>query len=208
MIERHTVAYHRVYYIKREMGWPHERNVPIRLRGYSELIMSRIHPRIRKKIDSAIKRGYTLDQKPDFTGLLKFICKYNPIKPIHIGYVGKTRMDIWLPTEDEAHDLCKELKAQVVMTEALEGKEINTNATPSDTGYYEVYVRMWLHAGGKGSEDQPQLKSLVGDFRGAVDEWMARDAPAREQVAHWCAQSNSTLRIPFDTHQKEDDDGD
>lgn len=201
-IENHAVAWGRVYNIKKAMGWPHEKGVPIRLRGYSELIMNRIHKRVRKKIDSALKRGYTLDQKPDFTGLLDFICKYNPIQPISVGYVGKTRMSIWLPTLDEANDLKKELRAQVVMTETLEGREINVAATPRN-GYYEVYVRLWLHAGGKGSSDQPQLQNLVSNFRAPVDEWMLHGAAIREQIAHWCAQSDSTIQVPYDTHKEE-----
>jgi len=202
-LESHSAAWHRVYYIKKAMGWPSESNCPIRLRGYSELIMRRIPARVRKKIGSALKRGYRLDQKADFKKLLDFICKYNPAQPIDIGYIGKTRFDVWVPTQDDALDLQKELQAQTVMTEAVEGGKINITATPSDCGYWEVFVRQWLRAGGKGSSNQPQLKAQMSELRVPIDEWMEHDAPVRERIARWCADDHSILRIPFDTHPEE-----
>ena len=203
IIEKHGDAWHRCYFIKKEMGWPIEANCPIRLRGYSELIMRRISGRVRKKIDSALKRGYALDQKADFKRLLTFICDYNPIQPITIGYVGKTNFNVWVKTAEDAIDLKKELRAQTVMTEAVNQRLIDRAATPSDHGYYEVYVRQWIEAGGKGSSDQPQLKSQFSELRVAIDEWMEEDAPIRERIARWCDDDNSTIRIPFDTHQEE-----
>ena len=203
IIEKHGDAWHRCYFIKKAMDWPKESDCPIRLRGYSELIMHRIPARVRKKIDSALKRGYALDQKADFKRLLKFICDYNPIQPISIGYVGKTNFNIWVKTAEDATDLKKELRAQTVMTEAVNQRLIDRAATPSDHGYYEVYVRQWIEAGGKGSSDQPQLKSQSSELRVAIDEWMEEDAPIREQIARWCDDDNSIIRIPFDTHQEE-----
>lgn len=202
-IEKHGDAWHRVYFIKRAMKWPRESECPIRLRGYSELIMRRIPARVRKKIDSALKRGYRLDEKDDSTRLLRFICDHNPVAPITIGYVGKTNFNVWVATPEEAIDLQKELQAQTVMTESIEQSLINRQATPSKHGYYEVYVRQWIEAGGKGSSNQPQLKSQFSEMRVAIDEWMQIDAPIRERIARWCACDNSIIQVPFDTHQKE-----
>lgn len=202
-LESHGEAYHRVYFIKKKMGWPKESEVPIRLRGYSELIMRRIDKRVRKKIDTAIKRGYALDKKQDFARLLKFICDHNPILPISIGYVGKTNMNVFVRTPDDAIDLQKELQAQTVMTESLEQHLIGRQASPSEHGYYEVYVRQWVEAGGKGSPDQPQLKAQFTELRVAIDDWMEHEAPIRERIARWCADGNSVIQVPFDTHQEE-----
>ena len=165
--------------------------------------MCRISGRVRKKIDSALKRGYALDQKADFRRLLKFICDYNPIQPITIGYVGKTNFNVWVATADDALDLKKELRAQTVMTEAVEQRLIDRGTAPNDLGYYEVYVRQWIQAGGKGSSDQPQLKSQFSELRIAIDEWMEIDAPIRERIARWCARDDSIIQVPFDTHQEE-----
>lgn len=202
-IESHTKVANRIYFIKKGMGWPNEHQLPIRIRGYSELAMHRIDERTRKKIDTALRRGYRLDQKSAFKRLLLLICEHNPIKPITVGYVGKTRFEVWVPTHDDALDLQKELQAQTVMTEALNGEKINTNSTSSEQGYWEVFVRQWIPAGGKGSSDQPQLKSQMSELRVPIDEWMNHDAPVREEIARWCADDDSAIRIPFDTHQEE-----
>lgn len=204
-IEGHREAWHRVYNIKKEMGWPSESNCPIRLRGYSELIMHRIDKRVRKKIDSALKRGYSLDKKQDFARLLKMICDYNPIQPITLGYIGKTNMSVWVKTADEAADLKQELRAQTVMTESMNQHLIDRQATPSHHGYYEVYVRQWIEAGGKGSSEQPQLKPQFTEMRVAIDEWMQHEAALRERIAHWCAQGDSVIQVPFDTHKPEEE---
>ncbi len=195
-VEGHSDAWHRVYWILKAMNWPGENACPIRLRGYSELVMSRIDPKTRKKIDSAIKRGYKLDKKGDFTKLLGMICEFNPIEQLKLGYVGKTRMNIYLPTHDDAVDLQRELQAQTVMTEALAGREIRVQGK-------EVFVLQEHKAGGMGSKDQPQLKGCLSALRIAIDEWLTTDAAIRESVAAWCALDESVIRIPFDTHQEE-----
>lgn len=204
VIESHSEAWGRVYYVKKAMDWPHERAVPIRLRGYSELIMRRIDKRVRKKIDTALKRGYKLDKKSNLVHLLRMICTYNPIKAIQLGYVGKTRFDIWMPSRTAALDLREELRAQIVMTEAMKGSKIHVDEKPSKYGNYSVWFREIRKAGGVGSPNQPQLKSCVRELRFIIDECMGQDASIRERIAHWCAQGDSTLRIPFDTHQKEE----
>ena len=203
-IESHSEAWGRVYYVKKAMDWPHERNVPIRLRGYSELIMHRIDKRVRKKIDSALKRGYKLDTRSDLVYLLRMICTYNPIKEIQLGYVGKTRFDIWVPSQADALELREELRALNVMSEAFDCDYLHVDSMPSNWGNYSVWFRQSKRAGGVGSPDQPQLKSIVRDSHGIIDVWMEQGAAVREQVAHWCAQGDSTLRIPFDTHQEEE----
>lgn len=200
-LEGHGNAWHRCYEIRgANKGWDSEKSCPIRLRGYSELIMRSIAPKVRKKIDSALKRGYRLDAKKDHVTLLNMICKHNPIKPIRLGYIGKSRFNVWVPSQEDAVDLQKELHAQTVVTEAFKGVDINTYA--SKDGYHEVWYRAVERAGGKGSKDQPQLKARFTHIRCAIDEWMGKDAASREQVAKWAACDDSVIRIPFDTHKE------
>lgn len=202
--EGHGSAWNRVYHIRKTYGWGKAGRCPIRLRGYSELVMERIRPKLRKKIDTALKRGYRLDGKDDLVKILDMICSYNPIQAIVIGYVGKTRMSIYLPTRDDADDLKRELEAQVVMTEAFKGAELRVLHSDNPTGYeHEVFLKQWHNAGGKGSRDQPQLKAVTRECRFAIDEWMDKEAAVRERIAHWCAQDDSVIRIPFDTHPEE-----
>jgi hypothetical protein len=181
-------------------NWPGEKTIPIRLRGYSELVMGSIDPKLRKKIAASLKRGYRLDDKDDHSTLLNMICKHNPFKSIRIGYVGKARFLVYVPTYEDAEDLRQELDAQTVMTEAFKGKDIHTH---EDTkGYSQVYFRAQEEAGGKGSKNQPQLKARFTQLRYAIDEWMEKDAAIREQIARWCADDDSCIRIPFDSHRK------
>jgi len=203
-LEGHGSAWHRCYEIRGAgKGWMQEGVCPIRLRGYSELIMSRIIPKVRKKIDTALKRGYRLDAKKDHVTLLNMICKHNPIQPVMVGYVGKSRFNVWVPNLEDAKDLRQELDAQTVMTEAFKGANICVNAGKSISGYHEVYFRAQEFAGGKGSKNQPQLKARFTEIRFAIDEWMEKDAAVREQVAKWVARDDSVIRIPFDTHKEE-----
>ncbi len=202
-LEGHGNAWHRCYEFRgARTGWMQEAMCPIRLRGYSELIMRRIAPKMRRKIDSALKRGYRLDSKKDHVTLLNMICKHNPIQPVMVGYVGKSRFNVWIPNLEDAKDLRQELDAQTVMTEAFKGTDICVNAGKSVSGYHEVYFRARESAGGKGSKRQPQLKARFTEIRYAIDEWMEKDAAVREQVAKWVACDDSVIRIPFDTHKE------
>lgn len=200
-LEGHSDAWHRVYTIRKATGWASEDACPIRLRGYSQLIMGRIAPKLRKKIDSALKRGYRLDAKKDHEMLLNMICKHNPIQPIRIGYVGKSRFSVFVLSHEDAIDLQKELLAQTLMTDAFKGRDINIHEV--GPGYYEVWYRARENSGGKGSKNQPQLKARFAHVRYAIDEWMEQDAAVRERIAAWAAGNDSRIMIPFDTHKEE-----
>jgi len=195
-LEGHGKAWHRCYEYRKANGWKcAEGDSPIRLRGYTELVMSRIPPKMRKLIDSALKRGYRLSDKNDFTSVMDLICRHNPIRRYHLGYVGKSQMHVYLPTVDDAHELLSELKALAVIDEKFKGTDMKAIGN-------ELHIRARHYAGGKGDSHQPQLKASFTHVRQIVDAWMEKDAAVRERIALWCANDDSTIRIPFDTHKE------
>ena len=200
-LEWHSAAWHRCYqYRNAGSGWTSESLCPIRLRGYSELVMGLVPPKMRKAIDSALKRGYRLSGKTDFTQVLGIIRTHNPIEKIPIGYIGKSRFNVYVRRED-GQELQQALKGMAVMTETFDGDSVRIQPGPT---YSEVYVREWISAGGKGSSDQPQLKASFTHARQVIDTYMERDAAVRERIARWCANDDCTIRIPFDSHKEKD----
>lgn len=199
-LEEHSTAWNRCYNIRKDgRGWTREDVCPIRLRGYSELVMGRIAPKQRKAIDSAFRRGYRLSDKPELKILCNLICAHNPVQPINLGYVGKSNFQVYVPYREHAEELQQELRAVAVMTETFPGDEVQISSVDA-RGYSEVYLRQWIRAGGKGDPDQPQLKASFKHVRPVLDTWMAADAKVRECIARWIAQDDATIRIPFDTH--------
>lgn len=200
-IEGHNMAWHRCYeYRGAGSGWLGEDKCPIRLRGYSELVMGRVPPKIRKAIDTALKRGYRLSGKKDFRHVMEIILENNPIqKFIPIGYVGKSRFNVKVNC-DVAVEMVETLKGLSAIDDKFDGDTVHYQA---GSPYSEVYVREWVRAGGKGSSNQPQLKAGFTHVRAIIDTYMEEEAAIREQIARWCSADDCTIRIPFDTHKEE-----
>ena len=203
-LEWHSAAWHRCYqYRSAGSDWTTERLCPIRLRGYSELIMGRVPPKMRKAIDSALKRGYRLSGKADFTQVLSIILDHNPIEKIPIGYIGKSRFNIYVRRED-GEELQQALKGLSAIDEKFDGDSVRLQP---GSGYSEVYVREWIRAGGQGSSNQPQLKASFTHARAVINTYMEKDAAVRERIARWCASDDCTIRIPFDSQKEKDNAG-
>lgn len=202
-VEWHSTAWHRCYEYRRSgSGWVTERLCPIRLRGYSELVMGNVPAKLRKTIDTSLKRGYRLSGKSDLCEVLNIILNHNPIAAIPIGYIGKSKFAVYAHWDD-AKELQQALKGMAVMTETFDGDSVRMRGKMS-SGYREVYVSEWIRAGGKGSSNQPQLKASFTHARQVIDTYMERDAAVREQIARWCANDDCTIRIPFDSHKEKD----
>lgn len=200
-LEGHSMAWHRCYEYRSTNKWIGEDKCPIRLRGYSELVMARVPPKMRKAIDSALKRGYRLSAKKDFRHVMELILENNPIqKFIPIGYVGKSRFSVKV-NADVAVEMLDTIKGLSVIDEKFDGSSVRMQ---QGSPYCEIYVREWIEAGGKGSKNQPQLKANFSHVRAIIDTYMEKDAAVREQIAHWCAADDCTIRIPFDSHKEDD----
>ncbi len=199
LLETHSEAWGRQYEWRRKSkkGWIPDHEAPIRMRGYSELIFGNLDPKLRKKLDSALKRGYRLENSTQLPSLIRMVMNHNPIANVPIGYIGKTDMTIWLPTLHDANDLQSELEAQTVMTEAFDGKNINTMSGKQD--WFAVRV-LAQRAGAKGQ--CAHLVSTFKEMRPAIDEWMAKEAKVREDIARWAANDATVIRIAFDSHKE------
>ncbi|VAW79646.1 hypothetical protein MNBD_GAMMA15-1663 [hydrothermal vent metagenome] len=204
MPETHSVAWNRTYYFRqlykpekkdgRHIGpsWMSQEDCPIRLRGYTEIVMGDIAPKLRKKIGVTIRRGYQLEKNTQLPWVLRPIEKHNDVAPIRIGYVGKTEFILFMPTAELAVDLQKELHALTVMTEVFSGQGIRARGT-------KVTCNISSRSDAKGK--QAHLRSAFKELRPAIDDHMALWAREREKVAEWCANDKSVIRIPFDTHK-------
>lgn len=201
LLETHSSAWNRAHEIRRRVknGWEHDSDSPIRLRGYTELVMGNIKPKLRKKIDTAIRRGYTLENRTQLPLYLSFIRGHNPIMALPIGYIGKTSMDIYLPNEDDVKELKRELQAQLVMTEAHSKGTSNFSVNAHRHSNYWV-LRVSAYAADAAGKC-PHLVSAFKEMRPAIDEWLSSDAHNREKIARWCANDASTIRVPFDSHR-------
>lgn len=207
-LETHERAWDRVYWFKklaakRGHSWMKDKDCPIRMRGYSELVFGDLDPKLRKKVDSALKRGYALERRSGLRTILDLVCRYNPIQKFPIGYLGKSEFELYLPTEEAAVDLRQEILALNTMTESFRGKNDRFTVGGRTKYGYTCLSVYWIAARNVGKHDShPQLRPCFTKMRPAIDEYMAQDAAVREQVARWCNDDDLTIRIPFDSHKE------
>lgn len=202
LLEPHSSAWNRMYnYRKRwKPHWQSEGLCPIRMRGYTELVLGNLDMKLRKKLDTALKRGYALEINTQLPLLLRMVIDHCPVARVPIGYVGKTFLDLYIPTIEEAKDMCDELNALAVLTDSFKGRQLRYYQ-----GYgWQNYARITANTLRKGVNPQLETAQLVSAFtelRPAIGQWMEKDAANREQMAHWCADDASVIRIPFDSHK-------
>jgi len=203
LLETHSRAWSRNHSFRSAVkgsNWMPDDECPMRMRGYTELVFGNLNPKLRKKIDTALKRGYALENRTQLPIMLAFITKFCPVGNVPIGYVGKTDLRIYVPDLEDAKNMCDELNALSVLTDSFKGKQMKRAPGMSMMGYFCVVARTL-------AKDAPHtrtghLVSAFTDLRPAVDQWMARDAAAREAMARWCADNASTIRVPFDSHKE------
>ncbi len=172
---------------------------PMRMRGYTELVFGNLDAKLRKKIDTALKRGYSLENRTQLPILLAMLQKFCPAGSVPIGYVGKTELRIYIPDLDDAKNMCDELNALSTLTESFKGQCVRRAPGMGCKGYHCV-VAYTLRKGATGQNRH--LVSAFTELRPAIDQWMEKDATVREQVARWCADDSSVIRIPFDSHKE------
>lgn len=211
-LETHEVAWDRVAGYRQatrqrarwSRRWEKDVDCAIRMRGYTELVFGNLDSKVRKKIDSALKRGYGLEKNTQLPHLLRMIEQFNPIQPVPIGYVGKTEFNVYVPTVDEAEDLRKEIIAVNAMTDGFKGNRVKVGGTMH--GYHSVLMQ-WAER--KDEDDSAKrwnsashLKPCFTQIRPCIDSWLDSDAAVREEIARWCAKDDSTIRVPFDSHKR------
>lgn len=158
--------------------------MPLRIRGYSELAMTSLHPTDRKQIHSAVKRGYKLARASRAAMLLNLLLK---TEDYDISYVGKTNAYIWLPTKEMRDECMEHVEAMSVMTDKF-------NANRSIRVHGEKSFNIWVL-----SKQGAQLKQHLKETRLVVDEYMAQWADDRKRLADRIIDDDWICRIPFDS---------
>jgi hypothetical protein len=179
-------------------GYMQENQCPIRLRGYSELAVTRIPAEVRKKICSAIRNGFTRSKGRE-NYLISMISKFNPIERISVGYIGKQKLRIPMPTKAQANSLLALLQAVVVMSENIDKSELRVGDDRSEGTFPYVWVSIYTRS--DRDNKAPQLKSLFGSFMSVITQNLDEWKDMRERVAKWVEDDKSVIRIPFDTHK-------
>lgn len=210
-LETHSTVWHRVHEYRSavkskgrwQTRWQKDKECPIRMRGYAELEFGNLDDKLRKKLDSALKRGYALENTTQLPHLLMMIEQFNPIQRLAIGYIGKTTFQVYVPTVDEAEDLRRELIATNTMTDSFKGNKVEVGSPRY--GYYSVCMQ-WAER--KDEDDNSSrvnsashLKPCFTKLRPCIDSWLDNDAAVREEIARWCANDNAVIRFPFDSHK-------
>lgn len=185
-IENGTSAWNRwVQAHKRHKGWPRDYEIPIRLRGYSEVTMKHLDGKERKAIDSALRRGYSLSRSPLWQKVLEVILK---TVDWNIGYMGKTKANLWFP-DSEARDAClKHMEAQLVMTNKFSARDLYAR------GSHGLIINV-------NSRWDEALKSHFTELRQVVDEHMDMWADQRIRLADRLLPDEAVVRVPFDTYK-------
>ena len=198
--ENHSSAWTRAYAFRSngKKTWMSDANCPIRMRGYSELWLGDLGAKLRKKIDTALRRGYALERRSQLLPVLHMLEKFQPKQMPPIGYVGKTELTLFVTTEKESLELQSELNANTVMTEAFKGSRIR--ASKGRDGWWYVHVDLYKPRGARGNTKH--MAPCFTELRASIDEWMKSGASIREEFARWCAEDNRVIKIPFDSHLK------
>lgn len=198
-LETHSTAWSRAFEWRKSAkgrSWMPDKEDPLRMRGYTELIMGNLDDKLRKKLDSALRRGYALENRTQLPALLCLVRDHCPVAKVPIGYIGKTELNLFLPTAEDAADLARELQAQTTMTDAFDGSKLIARGSWQDWHCIHVYASR-KDATGR----CPHLVSTFKEMRPAIDEWMAANAAVREDIARWAADDATTIRIAFDSHR-------
>lgn len=162
-------------------------DIPLRMRGYIELTMSELTDRERKSIDTALRRGYSLTYSTRWYSCLRHILKS---VDFNIGYVGKTRSNLWFPTKEMRDRCIRLMEAQLVMTKKFSAASMNKR--------FDNQISIHV---GRTQRGQP-MKAHLTELRIVVDEFMAEWAAEREALANKIAADDAVIRIPFDSFRE------
>jgi len=191
-----------------------EGDVPIRVQGFATLTMKDIPENYRKRMDSAIRRGYLLESNTPTPALLE-LALAGMEDPPPIGYVGKQSGYIWLDSVEEAEEAFKtvismnmlidevadqNLRHRIeahggVLTECWFQDHFRESVREAKAGMVLLRVEAYLDDGSAA----PQLKHAAKGIRKGFDEALKAWANRREKAAKVIADDDYTVAIPFDS---------
>ncbi len=202
IVEPMYSAYSRYRVTHHHTGWGAGDKHPFVMRGETELHTSMIPDRQYNKMLNSITRGYLQEHNTMIPSVVKMAMLATPFQRFPMGYLGKTRFTLYMPSQQKAFDLKKELLALNTMVDAIRPKSISV-AGSSNWGFYGVecyeYVSSWDNRGASryGSPTH-QLKPLFTQLRTIINEQMKRWLPLREPFVEWLRE-RPVITIPFDS---------
>lgn len=192
-IEQGATAWNRWVriYKKQPSGQYSDHEIPVRLRGYSELRMGDLTKRERKAIDTSIRRGYSLSESPRWMECLRFI-----IRSVdwNLGYLGKTRGTLWFPSNEARDDCLQHMEAQLVMTEKFSARDLYT--------YGDNKLRIQVSGASGYNYDADHLKAHLTELRTVADEHMDAWVTQRVTLADRLLPDDAIVRVPYDTKKE------
>lgn len=182
--------------------WQSQADCPLRIVGVTEMDFANISPRLLKDVDTALKRGYALKRNSQLTPILELVRKYNPIKNVPIGYLGKTEFYLYVPTYEQACELRDHIIALNSMTDSFTARNLKAVEESARHNMYAYVSCYWAwNRQARRDDHNPQLRPCFTKVRPMMDEAMEADAFTREEIARW-VESKPVLRIPFDSHKE------
>lgn len=193
--------------------WHRQEEAPMRVVGVFQMRTGDIPDRWRKRMDSAIRRGYMLENRTILPELVSLFAS-TADTPVPIGYVGKQDGGVYL-LEDDVGAAWDSVVSWYMMTG--EAREENVRRHNSSAyvwcGGHHVDVALShgmdalglvkfgasFYVGNDGSE-APQLKHAAKGFRKAVDPYLEHWAEPRNALADALQDDDYIVRIPFDSH--------
>lgn len=188
--------------------WRTQKSCPVRMVGIAELRTGDIPDKWRKRMDTAIRRGYALENRTVLPTFLDIFC--NSVTPvIPIGYVGKQDGSVWI-SDDDYEDAKKAVVSWYMMT----GEAVEAHLQTRKSDYVQSYIHGRTHAApgelirfdaefpapSQGGDEAPHLRSASKGFRKAMEPYLAKWAREREKLADALQRDDYTVRIPFDSH--------
>lgn len=189
--------------------WTLQRECPVRMVGMAQIRTGDIPDKWRKRMDSAIRRGYALENRTVLPILLEIFAHLrDPCIPI--GYIGKQQGYVWIH-EDDFADAEKEIVAWYMMTDEVNDNHVRIvksvrsiphcflgDGTPV-VGGLKLMTGSFMASGTSGMSE-PQLKHAAKGFRKGVDTYLAKWAKEREALADELQDDNYTVVMPFDSY--------
>jgi hypothetical protein len=179
--------------------------------GRTTLHINQIPTPIKKKMLSAVKKGYAQAQNGLWPQVLRFLSIQTGMQnSIPIGYVGKTQFLVWLVDDGGFEEKYDELMAMVTLTGDFSASSLRLPNKNGNTGPYgvpvipgyqpvECQVR-WDDMKKSPNNMANHLMTHFSQVRHLLDRYMVEQAHLRKPLID-LINSDEIIEVPFSTKQ-------